>query len=55
MLRMPFKQGDRILFQGDSVTDVTGTAMRLFLGSGYPALIPRFFGAIFPDEAHYLE
>ncbi len=50
MLRMPFKQGDRILFQGDSVTDCDRDRSDSYsLGSGYPALIAAYLWSRFPD------
>ena len=49
MLRMPFKQGDRILFQGDSVTDCDRDRNDSYsLGSGYPALIAAYLWSHFP-------
>ncbi|NLY30717.1 MAG: SGNH/GDSL hydrolase family protein [Firmicutes bacterium] len=46
---MPFKQGDRILFQGDSVTDCDRDRNDSYsLGSGYPALIAAYLWSHFP-------
>ena len=49
MLRMPFKQGDRILFQGDSVTDCDRDRNDSYsLAVGTLPSLPSIFGAIFP-------
>ncbi|NMB46463.1 MAG: SGNH/GDSL hydrolase family protein [Firmicutes bacterium] len=47
---MPFQKGDRILFQGDSVTDCGRERTDDYaLGSGYPALIAAYLWAHYPQ------
>ena len=49
MLRMPFHEGDTILFQGDSVTDCGRDRNDGYsLGSAYPALIAAYLWTHFP-------
>ncbi len=48
-----FKQGNRILFQGDSITDGNrgrGADPNHILGHGYQFIISSFFGAAYPER-----
>ncbi|NLJ25521.1 MAG: SGNH/GDSL hydrolase family protein [Firmicutes bacterium] len=50
MQNLPFRQGDRILFQGDSVTDCgRDRADNYSLGTGYPSLIAAYLWAHYPE------
>lgn len=50
MQNLPFRQGDRILFQGDSVTDCGRDRVDSYsLGTGYPNLVAAYLWA------HYSE
>ncbi len=48
--QLPFKNGERILFQGDSITD-TGRRRDLFydLGQGYVAQVSGLISTLFPE------
>ena len=50
MPQFPFQSGDRILFQGDSITDCGRRDDPLGLGAGYPAVIKGFLAALAPDK-----
>ncbi|KUK80065.1 MAG: Lysophospholipase L1-like esterase [Mesotoga prima] len=46
---MLLKEGQRVLFLGDSVTDAGRDREDFFgLGNGYPAIISGFVGAAYP-------
>lgn len=50
MLRMPFQEGDIILFQGDSITDCGRDRNDQYsLGTGYPALIAAYLWSRYPQ------
>lgn len=48
---IPFRNGDRILFQGDSISDCGRRDDPNGLGSGYPAIIAGMLAAAAPDAA----
>jgi len=50
MKRFPFKNGDRIVFQGDSITDSGWRNDQHKLGDGYVAIIKGFLGTMAPDR-----
>ena len=49
--RLPFRNGDRILFQGDSITDAGRRQTTTGLGHGYVAIIQGWVAAHFPHLA----
>src|SRR5689334_4417609 len=53
MSSMPFKSGDRILFQGDSITDCgcRDTSNENPLGTGYVSIVRGLLSARHPDLA----
>lgn len=51
MKRFPFVTGDRILFQGDSITDRGRREDPNGLGTGYPAIVKGVLAAVAPDAA----
>ena len=50
MKPFPFGTGDRILFQGDSITDCGRRGDPHGLGAGYPAVIKGFLAALAPEK-----
>ena len=50
MRRVFLKEGQRVLFQGDSVTDTDRDREDFFsLGDGYPAIISGLLGSALPE------
>ena len=50
MERLPFQNGERILFQGDSITDVGRRRNVMYdLGNGYVSMIRGLISALRPD------
>ena len=49
MKKVQFKSGDRILFQGDSITDAGRQGDRFGMGDGYPGMIKAFFAVTAPE------
>src|SRR4051812_13548877 len=44
------KQGDKVLFQGDSITDCgRNREVATDLGKGYPLMVAAAFGAAYPE------
>ena len=48
MAKFPFKNGDRILFQGDSITDCGRQSDPYGIGQGYPAMVKAFLTVAAP-------